>query len=68
MNSPVTPRLDRAASEGLAAAGKGIARPRSYGIHNRAPAKLSAACEKGLHSSCFSLHCTCKKCWHGSLP
>ena len=51
-------------SEGLGHLGKGVPRPRSYGVHNRAQQKISAACAKGNHYGCFSLNCTCPKCGH----
>lgn len=34
-------------------------RPRSYGVHNSGPKRLSAACLDGNHTACFSLKCNC---------
>jgi len=38
--------------------GKGLARPRSYSVHQRLAPKLSAACSQNDCPRCFSLNCT----------
>ena len=39
-------------------------RPRSYGPNNRMAPRLSAACARNDHTSCFSLNCICTQCGH----
>jgi hypothetical protein len=54
----------RAGAQTLGQAGAGKPRPRSYGVHNRATPRISAACQRGDCTSCFSLNCTCQLCGH----
>lgn len=64
MSIHLSARLARSTGTLAEAAAERISR-RSLGVHNPRPPKVSAHCQNGNHSMCFSLNCTCTKCRHG---
>lgn len=58
------PYIRAGIARSLGSAGAGVAKARAYSLQQRATPRMSAACDRGEHSSCFSLKCTCTKCGH----
>lgn len=56
--------MSRANHQTFGQAGTGKQTPRRESLHNRTAPRVSAACQRNEHTSCFSLNCTCVKCGH----